>query len=160
MRARVHVGLAVLLVIAPALCCCSVRTLTGLVVASVALPGCPSCADDQAPPPAPSCCHSEKAKPAKKSCCQQAAPGKKPEPKPAPQPGTCCLDQRPDAAPPEAGPTVADPQPTGELLPLTHVGLADVSPEHLGLVGGLDPPERAGVDTRSAALFDRHTLRC
>jgi hypothetical protein len=37
---------------------------------------------------------------------------------------------------------------------------AAVAPEHLGLLGGLDPPERAGVDARSEALLARHVLRC
>jgi hypothetical protein len=74
---------------------------------------------------------------------------------------TCkCCGDRPDANLPEAAPAVPAPEPTGELVPLAVLGLAGIPPEHLGLIGGLDPPERAGVDTRSAVLLDRHVLRC
>jgi hypothetical protein len=65
-----------------------------------------------------------------------------------------------EAIPPESAPTVADPEPTGEMIPLTLLGLTDIPPEHLGLLGGLDPPERAGVDMRTDSLFIRHVLRC
>ena len=165
MRALVHVGLAALLVLAPAFCCCNIRLLTGLVAAADRLtPTCPACPEHLTPQPAPPaspCCHSEATKATPKSCCHQAEPEKKPAPKsPAPQPSQCCFDQRPVATAPEAATKPADPQPTGELLPLALVGLAGISPEHLGLLGGLEPPERAGVDTRSATLFDRHVLRC
>jgi hypothetical protein len=165
MRAPVHIGLAVLLVVAPAFCCCHLRLLTALVVASDGPPHacCPISPERPARVAATStCCQSAKAaKPARKSCRHHAEPAKKPAPKPdAPQPSRCCLDQRPDATPPESPPTVSAPQPTGELVPLAVVGLRGTSPEHLGLLGGLDPPEGAGVDTRSAALFARHVLRC
>ena len=65
-----------------------------------------------------------------------------------------------EATPPE-GTILPDPlEWTGELLPLALLGIVDITPEHLGLIGGLQPPERAGVDTRTAALFERHVLRC
>lgn len=143
MRTLLHVGLAALLTLAPALCCCNVRLFTGRAAAS------PN-------PTRPSCCHP------KPVCCHEKEKAETPAPAPAaPEPPACkCFGERPDATPPEAAPTVADPEPTGELVPLGLLGLAGVSPEHLGLVGGLGPPERAGVDARSAALFDRHVLRC
>jgi hypothetical protein len=47
-----------------------------------------------------------------------------------------------------------------EFLPVACLGRASLPVEHLGLLGGLDPPERAGVDTRYQALFVRHVLRC
>src|SRR5438132_5514572 len=165
MRALVHVGLAALLVLAPALCCCTVRLVTSLALASsFAPPACPSCKQPDSlpsPPPAPSWCHTEAAKPAKKPCChaEEAAPTKqapaKPQPPASPvEPNKCsCCTERPDAIPPATAPTLAPPEPTGELLPVVILALAAVPPEHLGLVGGLDPPERAGVDARSEALF-------
>jgi hypothetical protein len=61
---------------------------------------------------------------------------------------------------PEKSPQVNPLTWTGELVPLALLGIVDFTPEHLGLVGGLEPPERAGVDARSSALFDRHVLRC
>ena len=156
MRALVHSGLALLWLLAPALCCCNFRSLTAKAVASVVLPSAASQTETR--PPVHSCCHSgEPVK--KKSCCHETKPTQ-PQP-PAPQPSQCkCLDQRPDATPPEHAAAVKNPQPTGELLPLALIGLSDISPEHLGLRGGLMPPERAGVDTRFATLFDRHVLRC
>ena len=65
-----------------------------------------------------------------------------------------------DAIPPESPPTVSDPEPTGVLIPIALLGLTALPPEHLGLVGGLNSPERAGVDVRSDSLFVRHVLRC
>lgn len=152
MRAWAQSGLAALLVLAPALCCCSVRGLVGLVTESAAPPARPSC-----PEPV--------AEPTKKSCCHDAEPAS-PAPKPAHPappagiPDCKCLGERLDATAPEAAPTVAEPEPTGELLPSASAVPAAVAPEHLGLLGGLDPPERAGVDARSDALFSRHVLRC
>ncbi len=35
-----------------------------------------------------------------------------------------------------------------------------VPPGHPGRFRGLNPPERAGVDARSAALFERHVMHC
>jgi hypothetical protein len=67
--------------------------------------------------------------------------------------------ERPTAAQTESKPTVAVSQPTGEMLPLALVALAGSS-EHAGTFRGLSPPERAGVDARSAALFDRHVMHC
>src|SRR5262245_34576573 len=83
LRALIHIGLSALLVIAPALCCCNVRVLTGLRAASPGQPpACPSCAEP-APPATPSCCHAEKtlAKPVRKaSCCRVAEPAAEPAP--------------------------------------------------------------------------------
>jgi hypothetical protein len=55
---------------------------------------------------------------------------------------------------------IAPPEFTGELLPVAFLVSVAIPFEHLGLLGGLDPPERAGVDTRSEALFSRHVMRC
>ena len=73
---------------------------------------------------------------------------------------TANLDDLPDATLPDTLPAVSDPEPTGERPPAAVPGPAAVPPEPLGLVGGLGPPERAGVDARSEALFARHVLRC
>jgi hypothetical protein len=60
-------------------------------------------------------------------------------------------------------PTDPAPQPdlpvfTGELIPAL-VAFA-VAPAHPAFRAGLFPSEWTGVDARSAALFDRHVLRC
>jgi len=68
--------------------------------------------------------------------------------------------EHPYAIAPEISHQIASLEWSGELLSHTLVGIAGFSLEHLGLVGGLQPPERAGVDTRSASLFDRHVMRC
>jgi hypothetical protein len=68
--------------------------------------------------------------------------------------------ERVDSAPPTPASKLAPHEWTGELVTLALIGIVDISPEHRGLLGGLQPPERAGVDTRSAVLFERHVLRC
>jgi hypothetical protein len=153
-RVLVHIGLSALLVIAPALCCCKAREL-GSAVRAAPLP---------APAPAApvhSCCVKTH------SCCHDALPdAPKPtaEPtqhhqKPQSTPSSCaCCAERPAAAQTESKPTVAAAEPTGELLPLFDAALVG-SPEHFGPVRG-QPPDRTGVDARSAALFERHVMRC
>lgn len=162
MRALVHVGLAVMLVIAPALCCCNLHYLTGRAGAAPHSAACPVC--PQTPTPAPV------ATPELLSCCEraelakQAAPTPLPQPenKPAPQPRPrdCPACERPDATTPELSPEVAAPEFTGVLLFVAFFNSTALPLEHLGLLGGLDPPERAGVDTRAEALFSRHVMRC
>jgi hypothetical protein len=161
MRVALHVGLAVLLVLAPALCCCNIASLGGdaTASASASLP-CPSCPESPAPasppvkvPACASCCHEEEedAAPATQAPAEHRAP--------APTRCKCCVE-RPDAARTDLAPTVAAPEPTGELLLVALLAPAAVAPEHLGLLRGLDPPERAGVDALYEALFARHVLRC
>lgn len=165
LRALIHVGLAALLVIAPALCCCNVRLIAGQFTAA-------SASNSANPPrlqpePAlPSCCHELKPV-VKKSCCHESDSSnsntQKPEnqPKPAaPQQRCdfCC--EKPNATPPKNLSAVAAPEPTGELIPISLLGLTALPPEHLVLLLGLESPERAGVDTRSDCLFARHVLRC
>ncbi len=158
MRALVHIGLSVAVLLAPALCCCKVR---GLSAATRATPA------DEAPVHAPlEPCGMK----AKSSCCHESNDRSEPEPFPAPstpkptKPGTpesCpCCGERPDAAQTESQPTGAAPEPTGELLAFSVATLAAGSPAHAGRFHGLFPPERAGVDARSAALFERHVMRC
>lgn len=162
MRALVHVGLAALLVIAPALCCCNLHYLTGRAVAAP----CPSCTHVPAAPveaATPSCCrHEAPLEPVTKSCCHEAdAPESTPAPLPKPHAPECkCAAERADTAPPQAAPEVAAPEPTGEVLLVAVLLQSAVPLEHLGLVGGLDPPGRAGVDSKSEALFSRHAMRC
>jgi hypothetical protein len=156
-RALVHIGLTVAIVLAPTLCCCKVRGLGAAAHASA--PNSPQ----SAPLPAPTdSCHVKKT-----SCCHEApksapkAPAKptehKPAPQPAPDPCACC-GERPDVAQTESKPSVSAAEPTGELLPL--VSAVAGSLEHLGLVRGAYSTDRAGVDARSAALFERHVMRC
>jgi hypothetical protein len=147
MRALTHVGLSLVILVAPALCCCNLRWMA----AAGELAHCPTC-----PPPAPtpstdSCC--------KKSCCHETAPPPTPTaPTKAPAPSCCCTAERPVAANTVSKPDVPAAEFTGEILALAHVPA--LAPEHTRLASGLDPPERAGVDARYAALFDRHVLRC
>ena len=153
-RSLIHVGLAALLVIAPALCCCTVRFLAGQLTPS--------------PPPNHTCPACPPSEPALPSCCQAAETARREadqkqhtkHPKPiSPQHCDMCFAQL-DAIPPESAPEVTDPQPMGEPIPIALLGLTALSPEHLGLLGGLDPSERAGVDPRFDSLFMRHVLRC
>ena len=164
LRPAIHFGLAALLVIAPAFCCCNVRLIAGLFSNSSTRDStCPVC--PQPEPALPSCCHF--AKPiAKKSCCQaneSATNDVRQQPMPEkPKPERCdfCFAEKPNATPPKGVPSVAAPEPTGELVPLAVFCLMALPPEHLGLLGDLDPPERAGVDTLSESLFTRHVVRC
>jgi hypothetical protein len=68
--------------------------------------------------------------------------------------------ERIDSTLPQVSLRVAPLEWSGEVVSLAWFGIVNFSSEHLGLLGGLEPPERAGVDTRSAALFDRHVMRC
>jgi hypothetical protein len=137
MRAAIHFGLSVALVLAPALCCCTVRMA-------------------YAKPSAPSCCAKVEVAPV--SCCSQHAPAP-PEPKPSapkPAPDSCaCCAERPPAAPVEVAPTVNAAEPTGELVPLAvHIpATVEHTPARDGRAG-------SGVDAKSESLFARHVLRC
>src|SRR5437764_1004885 len=121
MRALIHIGLAVALVIVPTFCCCKARGLGAVTHAAPAQMPAPS----QLPevPPVESCCVK-----AKTSCCHIHIPGDTPKPSPAKQPDSkpvkpaapsescACCGERPDAAQTESKPTVAAAEPTGELL--------------------------------------------
>jgi hypothetical protein len=154
MRAFVHVGLAVAIVLVPTLCCCKLGWLNTPAYAAPS-----STQTSTSAAPAESCC--VKTKP---SCCHEKAP--KPEQKPTQHkpakpttPDACgCCTERPDAAQTETKPVVAAAEPTGEWLAVT--ALVAGSPEHFGLVRRSHPPDGTGVDARSAALFDRHVMRC
>ena len=144
MRSLAHFGLSLAVILAPALCCCNLRWMA----AAGEVAHCPTC-----PPPAAedACC--------KKSCCHEVEPEPAPTaPTKAPAPSCCCSAERPVAANTEAKPDVPAAEFTGEILALAHTPA--LAPEHTRLASGLDPPERAGVDARSAVLFDRHVLRC
>lgn len=169
LHAVTHIGLSALLVIAPALCCCNVRLLAGQFGSFSKADTTHSSSQKDELSTQPSCCHAEKSTAPKSmkraSCCHQPAPSsenssssEKPT-NPAPSQCEFC-GERPHAIPPENAPTVAAPEPTGEVLPLVYLFAAAVAPEHFGLMGGLEPPERAGVDTRFTILFEHHVLRC
>lgn len=150
-RTLVHVGLAAMFVIAPALCCCQARVFSDAAHAAPASPQ-----PTQTPQPEESCCKKVR------SCCHEEgeppAPGKH-APEPAPRHDSCaCNTERPDAAQTESKPTVAAAEPTGELVALPHAALV-ASPAHRGSSRGARPPH-AGTDAKSAALFDRHVMRC
>ena len=162
-RAWFHVGLAALLVIAPALCCCNVRLLAGLCATATASPPSRPAESTTAPP---SCCHAVRPVP-QSSCCnsqarlQSDAPKSQNSPEPAAPKHRCDFcGEKPSATPPKNLSAVSAPEPTGELIPVALLGLTALPPEHLVLLAGLEPSGWAGVNTRSESLFARHVLRC
>jgi len=164
MRGLIHICLAVVVAIAPALCCCQSWLMAGHRVTTLPNSN-PVPANPQ--PSSSSCCHVEKiAKPANSSSCCQEELSTSDEQKPSTTPPAktpsrcCCSTEHVVAVPSKSELTLAPLEWTGELVSFALVGIVGFSPEHLGLVGGLLPPERAGVDTRSAALFERHVMRC
>ena len=161
LRAFAHIGLAALFFIAPALCCCSPRLLARQFVAHSpvrrpmsGLPG-TRAGSTVLLPPSPrmvqlSCCHvSEAAQPDSRAQHQPPA---------TPQPRCDFCVEKSVATPPKSGPSFESPQPTGELIRSALLGLTTLPLEHLGLLGGLDPHEWTGVDTRSECLFVRHVI--
>ena len=81
-----------------------------------------------------------------------------PAPKPHPTSPHCIFcDGQVSALPTDPQTQVEPPAMRGELLPAY---LMPVAPVHPAFVVGLNPSERTGVDARSAALFDRHVMRC
>lgn len=156
MRALVHIGLAVAIVVAPTFCCCKVRGLGAVAHAAPTLqPASPLPVEPCGKKVKASCCHIPKDTP-------RPAPAERPDSEPAKPAGSdscACCGERSDAAQTESKPTVAAAQPTGELLPLAAAAVAGF-PEHAAWSCGTHPPDRAGVDARSAALFERHVLRC
>jgi hypothetical protein len=158
LRALTHVGLAAVVVIAPALCCCNVRLLAAPFRAPAECPARPG-----SEPAAPACC--QFVEPAGTAgCCHDEAPAKPDAPKPlkpaAPKKERCHLCfGKPDATPPRAGGSAVDaPEPAAEFVPVALLGLTALPPEHLGLL--VEPSGRAGVDVRSEVLDSRHVLRC
>lgn len=157
MRALLHSGLALAIVLAPALCCCKVGLLHPAATAAPAL----GVAADVQPAPAPpveSCCAK-----ARTACChEQPSQPTEPAHQQPPQPGApdscACCDDRPDAAKTETAPIVSAPEPTGEVL--HWVVFAATLPEQPGRFREGHPPDGTGVDARSAALDERHVLRC
>jgi len=147
--------------IAPALCCCQTRFISGH---TATLPNSSTQTTDTEP--SASCCHTEKiVKPVKNSdCCHEEPAGaggsSNPNPGSKPPASCCCATDRVDATAPKESPQLAPLEWSGELVSLAHFGFVDFTPKYLSLVDGLLPPERAGVDTRFAALFERHVLRC
>jgi hypothetical protein len=139
MKAAIHFGLAVALVLAPALCCCTVR----MAHAKSAAPAC--CAKVEVAPVAPSCCSQTPAAPPEP---------KRDAPKPAPETCACCAERAP-AVPVSSAPTVAPAEPTGELLPLAVHISANVE-----RIPALEGRAGSSADTKSESLFARHVLRC
>jgi hypothetical protein len=155
MKAVLHTGLSLVLVLAPALCCCNVRWLASTAAAAPSPP--PACPHCPAPEPEPSCCHAAAA-----SCCHEAAaPAPVQEPaKPAPAPTCGCSVERPAAVPAGKSVTVDKPEASADLLPVPAALGGAFVPAAGAAHGGHDPPDRAGADARSDALFSRHVLRC
>lgn len=161
MRSLIHVGLAALLVVAPALCCCTVRNLTGLALAHLVtdLPASAVTGD--------ACCHTVKpARTAKKAGCCQATDSEKPESANKPQPTAPKQDRcqvcedRLEAIPPEIAQLATGPGSTGELMPIDNHWLPGLPIESQNLIGGPDPTGWVGGDSRYNSLFLRHVLRC
>lgn len=146
-RAVAQVGLAVAIVFAPAFCCCKLSGLGKAAQVSHVSTQTPSA-------PVESCCLK-----AKKTCCDETANTTHDTPKPASPrvPACACCEEQPAATLPESAFTETLPQPIGEYLALAGLLCA---PEHRGIVRGFHQSDRAGVDARCAALFERHVLRC
>jgi hypothetical protein len=161
LREVIRIGLALVMAVAPAFCCCQSRSIAGLARASTIEPD----ASPTSSTPPPSCCHTEKPfKVVRKAgcCSEHLAVGEKSKPgkaTPPQQRECCCALERLQAVPPEVRPHDIAPDRSGELLPLALIGLGNASLEHLDLLGKLHS-RRAGVDTRFTALFVRHVLRC
>lgn len=141
MRTTSHIGLSLALLVAPALCCCNLRWFA----AAGEPPPLPASA-----PAKSTCCQ--------KTCCREAEQDPASAPQKAPAPRCSCLPDRPVAAHTEAKPDIPSAEFTGLIVPTAIAPAAD--PDHAALAAGQDPPERAGVDARSAALFARHVMRC
>lgn len=139
----------VLLTLAPALCCCQASWLTA--GAAAAAPVAPA---ESAPVPAHKCPH----------CCTAEDPApvspEAPAPKPMPATPHCIYcDGQGSVITTDPQPRVEAPAFAGELLPAFGLFTA-VVPAHRAFQAGVFPSEWTGVDARSAALFDRHVLRC
>lgn len=167
MKAILHVGLSLVMALAPALCCCNIRWLAAAATpACAACPICPTPTAPTAPKPKKGCCTVAVlpcCSAGGSSCCQPADEPKAETPARPTKPPTqscCCQTERPDAAPAGAAVTVSKPERSADLLPLPTAATAVATPEHAGRRGGAHTPELAGVDARSAALFERHVLRC
>lgn len=162
-KAAVSVWLAMILAISPAFCCCTNRALARFVAAPVT-------SHSQQLPEQPSskrtCCHAAPTQPAPDgreaigadrlgvtTCGSNNA-----IPTPS-APPCCCSTDRLDLTS-TASQANTLPEVSTDWLPLPGFLPAVSSPEHADFVGGLDPPERSGVDARSAALFERHIMRC
>lgn len=161
MNLLVRVGLAVVLVIAPALCCCNGHRLARLVASEPVAEANPADTERTTPDAAMS----------KRSCCHEVAPaphcpqeGSRPSltasPPCPPVAPCCCSVDRPGpsltATPPEAESSAIsiDLVPLPWFLPALH------SLAHADFVRGFDPPERSGIDALSEALFARHVMHC
>jgi hypothetical protein len=167
MRATIHIGLAFALVFGPAICCCRIRC----IAQEVAFAGLSSVLSTAGTPISrlPECC-SISGKSAEEVCCRATQSEPLPILEQHAEPSTgntcppgslcrCCASYAPDALP---TPAVVVPvsDSANDLRQVAWRCISGFPPEHLGLLGGLGPPERAGVDTRSEALLSRHVLRC
>lgn len=148
MTAILRVGLGLLVAFAPALCCCHARWLTASAAASSVAPAAPAQRSE------PVCPHCRAEHPVPPPATPQA-----PAPQPAPTKPHCIFcDGQASVIPADPAPQLDAPAFTGELIPVV-IAFA-VAHAHLAILAGSFPPERAGVDARFAALFDRHVLRC
>lgn len=139
MRAAGHIGLALVVVLAPTVCCCKLRSAAAV---SPARPVAPE----------PNTCCSQSAKRAK-------APVE-PEHNPRPVQQSCaCCDERPPAAPGEGPPAFPSAEPTGEMVPHT-AQLPAVALAPRGTDRGASACGAPGGDTKTECLFARHVLRC
>lgn len=146
MTALVRIGLVVLLALAPALCCCNARWVTSWGAARPT--GAPAPTN-----PAPACPH----------CCHVEIPADTPATPPPSAPGhpdPHCIfcDGQNAVTLPESQPRPEPPAFAGVWLPVP--AFLAAFPAHPADSTRVTPPERAGVDARSAALFDRHVMRC
>jgi hypothetical protein len=145
-RACIHIGLAVALVVTPALCCKS-GWLAGLNRSVHAVRA--NAQDARVG----SCCAK-----APRGCCRAPVTSAPPSRPAAPQPERACCTERPPAALPEGPTTESDPRPSGAPLALAAAGLTG-APKRVASISATPSPG-AGVDVRHATLYERHVLRC
>jgi hypothetical protein len=104
-----------------------------------------------------SCCHEPEAIPESQPEDSKPAAAKPP----ASSSSKCqCCGELPDSTPPEPASVVIAPELAGDFILVEFLAVTAIPREHLRLLGGLDPPEGAGVDALYESLFSRHVLRC
>jgi hypothetical protein len=151
LTALVRIGLAVLLTLTPALCCCNTRWVSSWAVA--ASPAVSATVTPSRPvPTCPHCRQAEELAPA------PVQPGSPVSPPGTPSPHCVFCDGQGSVILPESPPQPDRPAFSGELVPVA--GFDAVLPVNPSSLGGAFPPGRAGVDARWAALVDRHVMHC
>jgi hypothetical protein len=157
MRAKILIGMAVVLTLAPAFCCCQLRMLTTQFRTAV-WANTEHCCNPRSLPNHSSCCRK-----AQKSQPRADETGKKPQQpeKPRPGPSGCrCYGALPIAILPDPPPELYENHRVGKLPPLPITGQDAVVVVHCGQQSFLTSRLAACGDIRYTVLSLRHVLRC